>query len=248
MEAQQRICVVVPTYNEKENVGPLVEGVEALGLPGLHVMFVDDSSPDGTADEVRRLAAERPNLHLVVRTEKKGLGGAHLEGFRRAMDDLDSQVLVEMDADLQHPPAKIAELVSALGGGYGVVVASRKVEGGGTTGWALWRRGVSRGANALARLMLGLAVKDCTSGFRALDRRSAELLTEARLPDSSYSFQVASLFFLKRKGVKMREIPFIFETRRAGRSKMGLGEILRFFVSVTRLRVLGVRGPPTAER
>lgn len=240
MEAQPRICVVVPTYNEKENVRPLVEGVESLGIPGLQMMFVDDSSPDGTAEEIRRLAAEYPNLHLVVRKEKRGLGGAHLEGFRRAMDDLDSQVMVEMDADLQHPPTKIADLVSAIGGGYGVVVASRKVEGGGTTGWALWRRGVSWGANALARMVLGLAVKDCTSGFRALNRRSAELLMDARLPDSSYSFQVASLFYLKRKGVKMSEIPFVFETRKAGRSKMGFREILRFFVSVLKLRILGL--------
>jgi dolichol-phosphate mannosyltransferase len=239
MQPPLAACVVIPTYNERENVGPLVEAIESLRLPGLLVMFVDDSSPDGTADEIRRVAANRPYVHLIVRAGKKGLGSAHIEGFKHAMDELGAQVLMEMDADLQHPPSKIPELISALARGNDVVVASRKIEGGGTTGWSLWRRAVSGEANIFARLVLGLKVKDCTSGFRALDRRAAEILVDAHLPDSGYSFQVASLFYLKKRGMKMAEVPFTFGTRKLGSSKMGSGEIGRFFLSILRLRILG---------
>lgn len=238
MEAPSSTCVVVPTYNEKENIEPLVDAV--LGVdPRLQLLFVDDSSPDSTADEVRRVGAGRGNVHLLVREGKRGLGGAYLEGFRLAVEKLGAEVVVEMDADLQHPPEKIPELLSALTSGHDVVVASRKVQGGGTVGWSLWRRAVSRGANLLARLILGLKVKDCTSGFRALNRRSAEMLMSAQLPDSSYSFQVASLFYLKRRGMRMIEIPFTFQTRKAGKSKMGMGEIFRFFVGVLKIRFMG---------
>ena len=238
MEAPSRVCIVVPTYNERENVEPLVRAVAGVD-PGLQLLFVDDSSPDSTADEVRKVAGTRSNVHLLVREGKRGLGGAHLEGFRHAMDRLGAEVLVEMDADLQHPPEKIPELVGALAGGYDVVVASRKIQGGGTVEWSLWRRAVSRGANLLARLALGLKVKDCTSGFRALNRRSAEELMGARLPDSGYSFQVASLYVLKQRGMRMTEVPFTFQTRKTGKSKMGIGEMTRFFVSVLKIRVTG---------
>jgi dolichol-phosphate mannosyltransferase len=233
-----KVCIVVPTFNERENIEPLVLAISAVGS-GLDVLFVDDLSPDGTADEVRRAAAGRANVHLIVREGKRGLGSAHVDGFRHAIESLGSDVLVEMDADLQHPPGKIPDLLAELARGYDVVVASRKIEGGGTTGWPLWRRAVSRGANLLARFVLGLEVKDCTSGFRALNRRSAEALVGARLPDSGYSFQVASLIYLKKMGMKMAEVPFTFQTRKAGKSKMGMTEILRFFVSVLKLRVIG---------
>ena len=238
MEAPSRVCVVVPTYNERENVEPLVSAVAGVD-PQLQLLFVDDSSPDSTAEEVRKVAGSRSNVHLLVREGKRGLGGAHLAGFRHAMDRLGAEVLVEMDADLQHPPEKIPELVGALAGGYDVVVASRKIQGGGTVEWSLWRRAVSGGANLLARLALGLKVKDCTSGFRALNRRSAEELTRARLPDSGYSFQVASLYVLKQKGMRVTEVPFKFQTRKTGKSKMGIGEIARFFVSVLKIRLTG---------
>ena len=239
MEAPARTCIVIPTYNEKENVEAVVLAVSAVD-PAFQMLFVDDSSPDGTADEVRRMAASHANVHLLVREGKMGIGSAHMDGFRHAMDELGAQVLVEMDSDFQHPPAKVPELVSALGRGYDVAVASRKVEGGGTTNWSLWRRAVSRGANLLARGVLGLKVKDSTSGFRALSGGAAGALVEARLPTSSYSFQVASLFYLQKRGMKMTEVPFVFEPRKAGRSKMGLGEMARFFGNILKIRALGV--------
>lgn len=236
MDAAPTTCIVVPTYNEKENIEPLVQAIEDARIPGVKVLFVDDSSPDGTADEVRRLAAERAWVHLVVREGKLGLGSAHLKGFDEAAK-LGAEVVVEMDSDLQHPPSKVPALVEALGEGYDVALASRKVKGGGTGDWALWRRGVSRGANLLARWVLGLGVKDPTSGFRALSRRAALALVGARLPTSGYSFQVASLYYLKRNGMKMTEVPFTFGPRRHGRSKMGAREVGRFFVSIVKLRL-----------
>jgi dolichol-phosphate mannosyltransferase len=239
LDAARRTCVVVPTYNERGNIEPLVASILSA-LPTVDVLFVDDSSPDGTADEVRRVTAGRANLHLLVREAKKGIGGAYLEGFRHAMDELGATALVEMDADLQHPPDKLPELLSTLASGYDVVVASRKIPGGGTTGWPLWRRTVSSGANSLARIGLGLKVKDCTSGFRAITKESATLLLGAHLPDSGYSFQVASLFVLKKAGKRMTEVPFTFRTRQVGKSKMGMSEIGRFFFSVLKIRLTGV--------
>ncbi len=121
-----------------------------------------------------------------------------------------------------------------------MAVASRRVEGGGTVGWSLWRKAVSRGANLLARTVLGLGVRDSTSGFRALSSRAASKLVNSNLPASSYSFQVASLYLLKKEGMKMVEVPFTFQVRMAGKSKMGFGEILEFFLSVLKLRLRGV--------
>lgn len=235
-----KTCVVVPTYNERETVRALVQGIEDNSQPDLEILFVDDSSPDGTADEVRKLAATDRRVHLLLRPRKAGIGAAHIDGFREALETIKPEVIVEMDADLQHPPQKLPELVAAVAGGADVAVASRRVVGGGTVGWSLWRKAVSRGANLMARTVLGLGVTDSTSGFRALSSIAASTLVNSHLPASSYSFQVASLYLLKRKGMKMVEVPFTFQVRMAGRSKMGVGEVLGFFWSVLRLRLRGV--------
>lgn len=231
--------MVVPTYNERSNVAPLVKRIKDLGLKDIHVLFVDDSSPDGTADEVRLAMKEWPHVHLMVREGKKGIGSAHLEGFTRAIEEFSPDVVVEMDADLQHPPEKVPELVSAVEKGADVAVASRRVSGGGTEGWSLWRRWVSSGANLLTRLVLGLDVKDSTSGFRALSLRAAKAVVETAPESKDYFFQVESLYALKMKGMKMVEVPFIFQSRRSGRSKMGMGEVIAFFLGVWRLRLMG---------
>jgi len=228
---------VIPTYNERENVEQLLRRVREMRTPGLHVLFVDDNSPDGTAEVIRSEAKSEDWIHLLVREEKKGIGSAHVEGFSEAIKSLLADAVVEMDADLQQPPEKIPELLTALQAGADVAVASRKVPGGAAIGWSLWRRAVSWGANAYARGVLGIDIKDCTSGFRALNRQAASLLIEAGLRAPDYSFQVASLYFLKRRGMKLVEIPFVFGERAAGKSKLGWGEILRFFFGVLRLRL-----------
>jgi dolichol-phosphate mannosyltransferase len=231
-----KVCVVVPTYNERENIGPLLARIRKVTVPDLQVLFVDDSSPDGTADEIREEMRDDKSIHLLVRDSKKGIGTAHMEGFAESIKTLGADIILEMDADLQQPPEKIPELVAAVEAGADVAVASRKIPGGGTSGWGLWRRTVSSGANRYARFVLGIPVKDCTSGFRALNRRAANTLAESNALAAEFFFQVASLYLLKRRGMKMVEVPFVFGERAAGKSKLSGGEIGSFFVGVLKLR------------
>jgi dolichol-phosphate mannosyltransferase len=229
-----KACVVVPTYNEKENVAPMVDGVKAVGITGLDLLCVDDSSPDGTADVVRRISTREPWVHLMVREAKKGIGSAYQDGFRHALKSLAPDVLVEMDADLQHPPSVLREILAAIDEGADVVIASRYVQGGGTVGWGTGRRMVSRGANALVRLLLGLQVRDCTSGFRGYTRAAAEKVVKASLPAKGFEFQVATLHLLKTHA-RIVEVPFTFTSRKVGKSKLGFADLARFLFSIVRM-------------
>lgn len=234
MQTPLTACVVVPTYNERENVGPLVEALEALKLPGLRVLFVDDSSPDGTGGEVKRLAEGRPWVSLLPRSGRRGFTSAYQEGLREAASKFDPDVLVGMDADLQHPPSAIPSLVEAIAAGAGLAVASRYVTGGGIVGWSLARRAISRGANAYARVLLGLPVRDCTSGFKAFTRQAAAEVAGAELHAQRFEYQIATLYLLKGR-YKMVEVPYDFVARRRGRSKFALSDLPLFFIAVARM-------------
>ncbi len=236
MEAPPKVCVVVPTYNERENVGALVESIEESKLTDLSVLFVDDSSPDGTAEEVRRLAESKPWVRILVRENKRGIGSAYQDGFKEAVSQTGASILVEMDADLQHPASALPELVDAIAKGADVAVASRYVDAGGISGWSMWRRLVSRGANAYARTLLRLPVRDATSGFRAYNSRAAEELARSSLPAKGFEFQVAALHHLKRS-CRIVEVPYVFVTRKAGKSKLRLWDTLRFFFAVMRISI-----------
>jgi len=229
-----KVCVVVPTYNERGNIAPLVASLEGVGVPNLTLLFVDDSSPDGTAAEVTRLSSHTPWIHLSVRPRKMGIGSAYQDGFKEAIASFGPDVLVEMDADLQHPASALPSLLNAIVGGADVVVGSRYVPQGGAPGWGLTRRTVSRGANAYARIILGLKVKDATSGFRAFSRAAAQAVAEAHLPAKGFEFQVATLNLLKGRW-RVVEVPFTFSRRSAGKSKLGLADAVRFFLAVLRL-------------
>ena len=228
------VCVVVPTYNEKDNVAPLVEAIEQAGIPSLFLLFVDDSSPDGTATEVKRLAADRDWIHLDLRPRKMGIGSAYQDGFKAAIATFRPDALVEMDADLQHPASALPNLVAAIDGGADVAICSRYVPGGGSSGWGRVRSTVSRGANAYARLLLGLKVRDATTGFRAFSREAAQAIAEAELPAKGFEFQVATLHLLKAKW-KIVEVPFTFTERTSGKSKLGLADVAKFFLAVLRM-------------
>jgi len=229
-----RVCVVVPTYNEKENIAPLVESLERSDVLGLSLLLVDDGSPDGTAEEVKRLSGGRPWIHLLERQRKMGIGSAYQDGFKAAISSTDPDVLVEMDADLQHPASALLGLVEAINGGAAVAIASRYIPGGGSSGWGRVRRFVSRCANAYARSMLRLKVNDSTSGYRAFSRAAADAVAQAELPAKGFEFQVATLHLLKDKW-RIVEIPFTFTERTAGKSKLGLADVARFFVAVLRM-------------
>jgi dolichol-phosphate mannosyltransferase len=234
VDAPTRVCVVVPTDNEKENIEAVVQATKSAGVPGLTLLFVDDSSPDGTADVIGEEMASEPWVKLLRRKSKLGIGTAYQDGFNEAIATLSPNVLVEMDADLQHPPSLIPSLVGAVRAGADVAVGSRYVEGGSAPKWSLWRRTVSRVANAYSRTLLGIPVRDATSGFRAYSVRAAEAVAAADLPARGFEFQVASLHLLKTK-MKIVEVPYSFAPRAAGRSKLGLYDMARFSVAVMRM-------------
>ena len=235
MPEPTRICLVVPTYNERENIVPLLEAVRAIRDPSTSVLFVDDSSPDGTADVIRNEAGRDPMVNLMIRKGKMGIGSAYQDGFREAIRLVSPKVIVQMDADLQHPPSAIGDLVRAVEGGADVAIASRYISGGGSSAWSRWRQMVSRGANAYARTLLRLKVKDSTSGFRAYSKVAAEEITNAGLPAKGFEFQVATVRLLQGKKMKMVEVPYTFSKRSAGKSKLKFRDVVRFFFSVLSL-------------
>lgn len=228
------VCVVVPTYNEMENVKQLVGAVTKVRAPDMALLFVDDSSPDGTGKTIAEVAEREPWVRLLTREGKMGIGSAYQDGFRNAISSLHPEIVVEMDADLQHPPSALSDLVRAIRDGADVAVGSRYVPGGGVSGWSLWRRAVSKVANAYARTLLGLPVRDATSGFRAYTAEAASKVSASDLPARGFEFQVASLKALKT-GMKIKEVPYTFSARTAGKSKLGVGDMVRFLVAVSRL-------------
>ncbi|HUI00978.1 MAG TPA: polyprenol monophosphomannose synthase [Nitrososphaerales archaeon] len=234
-----RVAVVSPTYNEKENIrefvrrlGPILDSSGGRTA----VLFVDDGSPDGTGAEIRDIMRDVPAVRLLERPGKLGLGTAYLDGFKYAIENFDPDVIVQIDADLQHPPEMIETLVRAASSGPDVAIASRHVEGGSFRGLNWRRKAISKGASWLSRTVLGLSVKDTTTGFKALSRKAAETLLAHQPRSTGFIFQVEELYILKKNGFRMVEVPFTFEERAKGASKMGGGEIWEFFFGVLSIR------------
>jgi dolichol-phosphate mannosyltransferase len=235
-----RVAIVSPTYNERDNIGAFIRrlGPYLQSSGGrVSVLFVDDNSPDGTGAEIRRIMQTNPGFQILERRGKGGLGTAYFDGFRRVLDSGDVDVVVQMDADLQHPPELVSSLVAKVSsGGVDVAIASRKVKGGRSTGLNSRRRLISGGAAWFSRTVLGLPVKDTTTGFKALRRSAVECLLAHPPRTTGFVFQVESLYILKKNGFKMAEVPFDFEKREKGVSKMGNGEISGFLLGVLRIR------------
>ena len=238
--SRPRVAVVVPTYNERENIKEFERRLEPVleSMAGkITVLFVDDNSPDGTAAEIKALMSRRRELSLLQRKGKEGLGTAYIEGFRRVLEESDPEVVVQMDADLQHPPEILVSLVDEVASGRAdVAVASRHVKGGSFKGLNWRRRAISKGASWLARTILSLGVHDTTTGYKALKRGAVECLLAHPPRSIGFIFQVESLYILKKNGFRMAEVPFTFEERSKGASKMGAGEIWEFFVGVLSIR------------
>ncbi len=202
----------------------------------LHVLFVDDSSPDGTGHTIAEAAREYPYVHLLTRPAKEGIGRAFLDGFAFALDQLDPTVVIQMDSDLQHPPELIPELIHTVLRGADVALASRNVKGGKKVGWTRRRRLTSWGANWLARLLLGLAEKDVTSGFKAYSRGMVEELISRKIRSQSFSYQVETLLIARITRMRVEEVPFTFVARKSGKSKFRSGDIFRFLRSIFSMR------------
>jgi dolichol-phosphate mannosyltransferase len=212
-----RVTVVVPTYNERENLEALVG---AVLVHGYRVLIVDDASPDGTGTLADRLAATEELVGVVHRPVKEGLGPAYAEGFAHALAN-DAQVVCEMDADFSHDPADLPRLVEAVTSGEAdLAIGSRYVPGGSTPDWPLFRRVLSRAGNLYARLMLGLEVRDATAGFRAFRARSLTDLDPGTCQASGYGFQVEMARRATTRGLRIVEVPIVFRDRIHGDSKM----------------------------
>lgn len=226
--------VVIPTYNEYENIGALIASI--LQYQRFRVLVVDDNSPDGTGELVKTLAQHEPRLELVSRPGKLGLGTAYLAGFRRALAE-GAQFIFAMDADLSHDPRYLPRLLQAAETRYDLVLGSRYVRGGGTTDWGLLRRIISRGGNIYAGLILGLLVADGTGGFRCYRRRVLEGVDLPAVRSNGYAFQIEMVYRSQRAGFHIGEVPIIFPDRRVGKSKMSRRIVAEALINVWRLRM-----------
>ena len=226
--------VVIPTYNERENIGALIPRI--LDMPRFRVLVVDDNSPDGTAEVVAGLARREPRVGLLSRSDKLGLGTAYLAGFRRALDE-GAEYICEMDADFSHDPRYLPELLNAAETRYDLTLGSRYVAGGGTTDWGLLRKLISRGGNIYARVILGLPVTDATGGFRCYRRHVLEAIDPDDIHSNGYSFQIELVYRTMRAGFRIGEVPIVFPDRRVGHSKMSRRIVLEALVTVWRLRL-----------
>jgi dolichol-phosphate mannosyltransferase len=212
--------LVLPTYNEAENLEPLVEAARAMLPPGGRVLIVDDSSPDGTGEVAERLAARHENVEVLHRPRKEGLGPAYIAGFRRALAGGAGFVL-EMDSDFSHDPAYLPRLLEAAKRAD-VVLGSRYVAGGGVSDWGPLRRAVSRGGSSYAQVVLGVEVRDLTGGFKCFRREVLEAIDLDAISTRGYAFQVELTYRAIRLGFKVVEVPILFRERRVGKSKMDL--------------------------
>jgi dolichol-phosphate mannosyltransferase len=238
-----RLVVCLPTYNERDNLEPMVtaldEVVRAAGLDA-RVLVIDDSSPDGTGELADRLAGAFAFLAVLHRPHKEGLGPAYIAGFHWALA-AGAELIAEMDCDFSHDPADLPRLVAATGGAD-LVLGSRYVEGGGTRNWGLGRRAVSRFGSLYARILLGVAIHDLTGGFKCYRREVLERLGLDRISTKGYAFQIETTYRALRAGFRIVEVPIVFAEREVGGSKMTRGIVLEAMAKVPELRLKAARG------
>jgi dolichol-phosphate mannosyltransferase len=231
--------VIIPTYNERENIEPMLE--KLLGLPyGLDVLVVDDNSPDGTAGLVEEWRTKSERVHLLKRPGKMGLGSAYRDGFRYALEH-GAEFIFEMDADFSHDPAAIGEFLSAAQDAD-IVLGSRYLNGVTVVNWPLSRLILSYSANVYTRIVTGLPLADSTGGFKCFRRRALEGIRLDRVTSEGYSFQIEMSFRCWKRGFRIKEIPILFVDRRAGVSKMSRRIIWEAAGLVWRLRFLDLFG------
>jgi len=229
-----RYVVVVPTYNESENVETLIPLILRQGEE-FHVLIVDDNSPDGTGEIADRLAAGTSRVHVMHRREKMGLGTAYVAGFGWALD-YDADLIFEMDADFSHNPDMLPHFVKAIAD-CDLVLGSRYVLGGGVENWPASRQFMSRGGSLYARTILGVGVRDLTGGFKCFRRRVLETLDLNHVETSGYAFQIEMTYRTLLSGFRVKEMPIIFADRVQGISKMSRSVFLEAILAVWKLRL-----------
>jgi dolichol-phosphate mannosyltransferase len=225
-EPRGPVLVVIPTYEERDNLGPVVARLHAA-MPAAHVLVVDDDSPDGTGELADKMAAEDERIKVLHRDGKSGLGAAYLAGFAFALRG-DYQVVVEMDADGSHPPEDLPALVAALDEAD-LVIGSRYVPGGVVRNWPLHRQWISRGGNLYSRIALGVPIKDITAGYRVFRRQVLEELDLDQVSSQGYCFQIDMAWRAVQAGFRVREVPITFTERERGASKMDTAIVVEAF-------------------
>ena len=233
-----RVWLVIPTYNEAENIGPIVNAAAReldRAVPGEHrILVVDDNSPDGTGALADALAAESDTVEVLHRAGKEGLGKAYIAGFGRALEG-GAELVMQMDADFSHDPAYLPNLLTAAEQAD-MVLGSRYVKGGGTRNWGLARRLISRGGGVYARTILGVEVRDLTGGFKCIRRSVLEAIDLPSVRAEGYVFQIEMTYRAIKSGFRVVEVPIVFSDRTAGTSKMSSRIALEAMLAVPRLR------------
>ena len=232
--------VCLPTYNERENLEPMLRALEAVLERDDRVLVIDDNSPDGTGELADRLAAELGFVDVLHRPRTDGLGPAYLAGFRRALA-AGAELIVEIDCDFSHDPADLPRLLAAAADAD-VVLGSRYVAGGGVENWGAVRRFISAGGSLYARLVLGVPVRDLTGGFKCFRRAVLEAIPLERVHSRGYAFQIELTYRARRQGFRVVEIPIRFVDRAAGGSKMSRAIVLEAIWKVPLLRLAALRG------
>lgn len=213
-----KTVICLPTYNEARNLPRITEAI-LRALPETSILVIDDNSPDGTGAIADRMARENPQVSVLHRSRKEGLGRAYVEGFRTVLNHSDAKVIVQMDADFSHPPDRLPDMIQAASEAD-LVIGSRYVAGGGTQNWGLCRRLISRFGSLYARLCLSLPVRDITGGFKAWHRELLEQVLSYPISSGGYGFQAETTFFAFRTGARIVELPILFVDRNVGKSKM----------------------------
>lgn len=235
------MCVVLPTYNERDNVERIALAI--LGsLPQAQLLIVDDSSPDGTGELADGLAARESRISVLHRPGKEGLGAAYRDGFRRALDDPAVQAVVQMDADFSHDPAVLPALLARLMRDADLVLGTRYMPGGRTVGWPWHRKLISRAGTLFARTVLLLPYRDLTGGYKAWRRELLESIRMREASASGYGFQVEMTWWAHRRGATIAEMPITFREREHGESKMHGSIVREAFLMVLRLRWHAITG------
>ena len=232
--------IVTPTYNERFNL-PLFARATLEVAPGAHLLVVDDNSPDGTGRIADGLAETDARIKVLHRPAKLGLGTAYVEAFLRGLEQGYTH-FIEMDTDLSHDPNYLPAFFEAFRDGYDVVVGSRNVPGGGVEGWGLGRHVLSKGGSLYSRMILGVPVKDLTTGYKAYSADALRAIDLSTLRSNGYSFQIEMTYRALRRGMRVKEVPIIFVDRRAGESKMNRRIFAEAIVMVWKLRLAAARG------
>lgn len=232
----------LPTYNELENLEPMVRALGAvLDTAQDQVLVIDDGSPDGTGELADRLAAELPWVEVVHRATKEGLGPAYIAGFRRALAS-DPEYVLEMDCDFSHDPADVPRLITACADGADLALGSRYAPGGGTVNWGTLRKLISRGGSLYARTVLGVGIRDLTGGFKCFRADTLRAIDLDAIAARGYGFQIEGTFRVLRRGLRVVEVPIVFTDRRVGQSKMSGSIVVEAMLQVPGLRWRALRG------